>query len=259
MFPVLFQVGDFVLTSWHVFFVVAAFVAWSVLQFLRSQVVPELSAATVDRLFVFLYVAGYFGARIFSILTEDNVQSLPDFYRELTRFGAMTLYGGVIAVSLGLITFAYRRGISLSRLATLFAAPGLIAIGIGRIGCFLNGDDFGKALLNQSHPPFWAVKFPNLGDEVYRYPVQLWEAGFTILFGFALVVWMRSQKRYAFGVADAGVVGYTIVRFILEFYRGDERGQFFGTALSTSQGISLALLAIWIVYRSLFLIKNRQV
>lgn len=249
MVPVLFQVGDFVLASWHLFFVIGAFAGWYTLQSVRAFIVPELSAKAVDRLFVGLYLAGYFGARIFSIFTEDDIQSFADFFTELTRFGAMTLYGGIIAVAGVLILFAYRRALSLRRLAAFFAAPGLIAIGLGRIGCFLNGDDFGKAIADQYHPPVWAVRFPNLADGIYRYPVQLWEAAFGILFGLALVLWVRSRKEVSLCVADLGVAGYTIARFILEFYRGDERGQFFGTVLSTSQGISLILLILWIAYR----------
>lgn len=258
MFPVLFQAGDFVLASWHLFFVIGAFVGWYTLQSVREFVTPQLSAKAVDRLFVILYLAGYFGARIFSIFTEDDVASLGEFFTELTRFGAMTLYGGIMAVAAVLVAFAYLRDLSIRRLAAFFAAPGLVAIGLGRVGCFLNGDDFGKAIPDQYHPPAWAVRFPNLADGIYRYPVQLWEAAFGILFGLALVFWVRSRKDSALYLADFGVVGYTTVRFALEFFRGDERGQFFGTVLSTSQGISLVLLIAWIAYRIHHSAKNVQ-
>ena len=249
MVPIFFQVDDFVLASWHLFFVIGAFASWYTLHSIRSSIIPEISAKAIDRLFVVLYLAGYFGARIFSIFTEDDIRSLADFFTELTRFGAMTLYGGIIAVAAVSIVFSYRRGISVRRLAAFFAPPGLIAIGLGRIGCFLNGDDYGKAIADQYHPPIWSVRFPNLADGIYRYPVQLWEGAFGILFGLALALWARSRKAPALYLADLGVVGYTVGRFIFEFYRGDERGQFFGTVLSTSQGISLVLLISWIIYR----------
>lgn len=258
MYPILIEVGDFVLASWHVFFVLGAFAAWYALQSIRADIVPELSAGMMDRFFVVLYLLGYFGARIFSILTEDGAASIKEFFQGLMTFGAMTLYGGILAVALGVLLFSYQKKIRLFTLAALFSAPGLIAIGLGRIGCFLNGDDYGKAVPDNFHPPFYAVRFPNLEDGIYRYPVQLWEAAYGLFVGLLLIVFIKRYPRIKPHVADLGVLSYTIGRFFLEFFRGDERGQFFGTVLSTSQGISLVLLLIWIVYRVSMLRKPSQ-
>ncbi|MES2745800.1 MAG: prolipoprotein diacylglyceryl transferase family protein [Bdellovibrionota bacterium] len=249
MYPILLQIGDFILASWHVFFVLGAFAAWFALQAIRSVVAPELSASLIDRIFVLLYLTGYFGARIFSIVTEDNIQSIAEFFTQLVSFGAMTLYGGIIAVAVVLIVFARQKQLTILRLATLFGAPGLIAIGVGRIGCFLNGDDFGKAISDPSHPPAWAVRFPNLDDGIYRYPVQLYEAAMGIVIGLLLLLYLKKAKTHLSIAGDISVVTYTVGRFVLEYYRGDERGQFLGTSLSMSQGISLVLLSTWVVYR----------
>lgn len=249
MYPILFQSGEFVLASWHVFFVLGAFAGWFLLQSIRPDVLAEWSAGHVDKLFVALYLAGYLGARIFSIFIEDNVQSISEFFRQLLSFGAMTLYGGIIAVATVLIFYTKTYSFRVIETAKAFVGPGLVAIGIGRIGCFLNGDDFGRAVPDQIHPPTWAVRFPNLEDNIYRYPVQIWEALFGILWGLLIIVVIKRMPKISRFAADLGVVGYTSARFILEYYRGDERGQFFGTVLSTSQGISLVLLTLWIVYR----------
>jgi phosphatidylglycerol:prolipoprotein diacylglycerol transferase len=249
MHPVLLQVGDFVLASWHLFFVLGAFAAWFSLQAIREIVTPELSATLLDRLFVLLYLSGYFGARLFSIITEEEVASFSEFLHQLSSLGAMTLYGGVIAVACVLIAFSRRKGLSMLRAATLFGPPGLIAIGVGRIGCFLNGDDYGKVVSDPWNPPWWAVRFPNLDDQMYRYPVQLYEATLGIVGGLILVLYLNRAKSRLDTVGDIAVVTYTIGRFYLEFYRGDERGFFLETVLSTSQGISLILLIAWIIYR----------
>lgn len=249
MYPILFQTSGFALASWHVFFVLGAFAAWYALQSIRMDILPGVSASALDRGFVGLYILGYFGARIFSILTEDNISSVEEFFEGLITFGAMTLYGGIIAVALGVLVFCYWKNLSLYRLAAFFTGPGLIAIGIGRIGCFLNGDDYGRAVADNLHPPAYAVRFPNLADGIYRYPVQLWEAAFGLFFGLLCIVFIKRYPRIKPHVADIGVFSYTIGRFVLEFYRGDDRGQFLGTALSTSQGISLVLLALWVIYR----------
>jgi phosphatidylglycerol:prolipoprotein diacylglycerol transferase len=249
LYPIIVQYGDFVLASWHLFFVLGAFAAWFGINSLRSKILPELKERDLDRLFVMLYICGYFGARIFSILFEEKIYSPLAFAQALFSFGSMTLYGGIIAVAIATVIFARHQKIAIIRLASLFVGPGLIAIGIGRIGCFLNGDDFGKAIPDQLSPSWWTVQFPNLGDSIYRYPVQLWEAAFGILSGICLIFLAKRFPSRHLWVADAGVLAYTIARFVLEYYRGDERGFFMGSDLSTSQGISVLLLLIWIAFR----------
>lgn len=219
------------------------------MQSIRSSVVPAMSAGVLDKLFVLLYAAGYFGARIFSIAFDEQIFAPIDFFKALFRFGSMTLYGGIIAVTAVLIVYARRQALGLGVLARLFGGPGLIAIGIGRIGCFLNGDDYGAPISKQFAPSWWTVQLPNLDDAIYRYPVQLWESAFGIGFGVLLILFIKKFPGKSQWTADAAIVGYTIARFILEFYRGDDRGHFLATALSTSQGISILALALWIGFR----------
>jgi len=251
LYPILYQAGDFILASWHVFFVLGAFAGWYAMQAIRVQVAPVLSASALDKLFVILYASGYFGARIFSILFEDPLTGIGDFFKGLVSFGSMTLYGGILAVTLVLIIYARRHDLTLRNLAALFGGPGLIAIGLGRIGCFLNGDDYGAPIPDQYAPSWWTVQFPNLDDTLYRYPVQLWESAFGILFGLMLIVCIRRFQGRALWAGDAAVLGYAGGRYVLEMYRGDERGQFFETPLSTSQGISLVVVVLWCAYRVL--------
>ena len=61
--------------------------------------------------------------------------------------------------------------------------------------------------------------------------------------------------KYRYGTAFLGyIVYYSILRFLIEFLRGDDRGLFLWTALSPSQWVSLAagLAAAWAL-------KNRGV
>lgn len=239
------------------FFVLGAFAAWYGMQLIRSIIIPTFSEGQLDRLFVILYVAGYFGARIFSILFEDPLSGVNDFLRGLISFGSMTLYGGIIAVAVVLGIYAKRKKLSIVTLGSLFVGPGLIAIGVGRIGCFLNGDDYGAPIPDQLRPFWWAVQFPNLDDSIYRYPVQLWESAFGIAVGCMLIALAKRYPNKTLWIADAGVLSYTIARFILEYYRGDDRGLFWETQLSTSQGLSLVLLSIWIVFRIVSSLRYR--
>lgn len=239
MHPILFQWGNFVVPSWHAFFVLAALMGWWTLGLWGKLAWPEGQARWLDSLFLIAYIAGYTGARGLSILLEG--ESLSGFF----ELGSMTLYGGILLAALAAILYAYWKKLSVIRLADLALPSLMLGIAIGRIGCFLNGDDYGLPLPNQSVVPFWAVKFPNLNDELYRYPVQLAEA--AICLTIAGYGWSKRTllKRRPGEIGTIGIVGYAITRFVLEFYRGDDRGQIFTDLLSPAQIISILVILAW--------------
>ena len=127
----------------------------------------------------------------------------------LSWFGGFT---GGLAAGLAVIRM---KGLPL--LATLAAASPALAIGhaIGRIGCFLVGDDYGKV----SDLP-WAVAFPEgLPPTLDRvHPTQLYEAIPLFVIGGLLLTLRRKQTpdRRVFGVYLVLVGG---TRFLVEFLR----------------------------------------
>jgi phosphatidylglycerol:prolipoprotein diacylglycerol transferase len=239
MHPILFQWGSFVVPSWHAFFVLAALMGWWTLGLWGKLAWPEGQARSLDSLFLIAYIAGYTGARGLSILLEG--ESLSGFF----ELGSMTLYGGILLAALAAILYAQRKKLSIIRLADLTLPSLLLGIAIGRVGCFLNGDDYGRPLPNQLQIPFWAVKFPNLNDELYRYPVQLVET--AVCLTIAGYGWSKRTllKRRPGEIGTIGIVGYAITRFILEFYRGDDRGQILTDFLSPAQIISILVILAW--------------
>lgn len=120
---------------------------------------------------------------------------------------------------------------------------------IGRVGCFLTGCCHGRP----SSVP-WAVAFTSpaadVADEflgVPVHPTQLYEAaGELALFlfiAYRILPRVRAARlRMGTGFL-AYVLGYSALRFGLEFLRGDDRGHLLSAALSPSQWISLACAA----------------
>ncbi len=124
-----------------------------------------------------------------------------------------------------------------------------IALGqaIGRIGCFMAGDDYGSP----THLP-WAVTFthPDAAEiggaplGVPLHPVQLYESLICLAIFFFLV-WMTRRKRFDGQIILLYSGLYAVARFLLEFVRGDaDRGFLLGGLLSTSQFIALAVLLL---------------
>jgi phosphatidylglycerol---prolipoprotein diacylglyceryl transferase len=161
-------------------------------------------------------VGGLAGAKLLWVLEHVGHDTLTSLV--LARSG-MSWFGGVIGgIATGAVLLR-RAGIALAP-AMAAGAPAL-AVGqaIGRIGCFLVGDDYGHA----TDLP-WGVAFPNGTPpiDVHVHPTQLYEAVFLLMLYHTLTVW-RSR-----GVADASIVGRYLAlagtfRFALEFVRTNAR------------------------------------
>jgi len=194
MHPILFQFGSFVIPSWHVCFALAGIVAYFFLQRFRSKMGLEFSQ--VKKLFLICYVAGYFGARALSIIVEQPHLHHPQgFLFGLFQIGPMTFYGGFIVAAVSGFFYLFIKKQDWFAVGDVIAVACFLALGIGRIGCFLNGDDFGKPII--SGDPFWGVSFPVLKDSingVIRYPVQIMETAYVWLFVGAFLYFWQSLK-----------------------------------------------------------------
>lgn len=180
------------------------------------------------------------------ILILKNLGKLP-FMKALELiancFGGSVFYGGLFGSCLaGWIYMRIKKTAPAERRA--FADAYACAIPLfhtfGRLGCFFGGCCYGI----ESEFGFTVhgnTLSPGVND-VNRFPVALLEASLNLLlffFLFAISLRKRSGGRliFVYGLC------YSIIRFSVEFLRGDEiRGIWYG--LSTSQWISIVLFAV---------------
>lgn len=158
---------------------------------------------------------------------------------ELTANAGFVFYGGMIGGLIGTLTASRLFGIS-PRIYYTSAVP-FIPIGhaIGRIGCFLAGCCYGKP----SSLPI-AVRFPHsmsgVSPEIAVIPIQLIEAFGDLAIAIYLFAKYGNRADGDNSLLEYGAL-YAIMRFLLEFWRGDSiRGEF--GPFSTSQWISILLV-----------------
>jgi phosphatidylglycerol:prolipoprotein diacylglycerol transferase len=174
--------------------------------------------------------------------------------------GGLTYYGGLIAASAFGIWFLKREGVPIYRGMDIAAIGISLGLVFGRLGCFLGGCCFGthtEQPFGVTFPPFspasesqWRaglIRAPHL-PSLPVHPTQLYEAfGCLAITGF-LLCWLRPKKRFDGQVMLAFIGLYAVLRFTLEFWRADERGEFL--ALSTSQLLAIpALLLVATLWR----------
>jgi phosphatidylglycerol:prolipoprotein diacylglycerol transferase len=156
--------------------------------------------------------------------------------------GGLAYYGGfLLAAPVGL-WYARKKDLGVWRIADLTAPLIMFGLFFGRMGCFYNGCCYGRP----SDLP-WAMRFPGHAARVH--PTQLYEA-IGALAIYALLQFVIKPRKRAHGqVFGAMLVLYAVLRFVLEFFRDDERGAAAG--LSTSQwiGIPLLLLGVYVFVR----------
>ena len=157
----------------------------------------------------------------------------------LARSGGV-FYGGLITATLVAFWYIRRHKLPFWTTCDMFA-PG-IALGhvIGRLGCLMAGCCYGRP----TNVP-WAITFTdpfaaaNVGTplNVPLHPTQVYEAGAELIILIFLLVTERKGRPYPGRTFWGYMLLYAVSRFIIEFYRADERG--FVMGLSTSQFISV--------------------
>ena len=141
MYPILLDWQGIVLPTWYVCFLLAALAAlWAALK-LQPRVWPG-SGKDLINLYLICYLSGYLGARLLSLGIDDPCRGW-DCAAQLLQLGSLTLYGGVLlAFGLGFV-YVRAKKLPLREVLDCLVPALLLGVCVGRIGCFLNGDDYG--------------------------------------------------------------------------------------------------------------------
>lgn len=253
MYPEIFRIGDFPINTYGVLLAIGLMLALFAAS--KLAVRDGLPSDRIYDLGLWTIVGGLLGSKILMFFTEDNVNI---FSLDFLRSGGV-YYGGFIGGFVALCILIKFYKLPFWKVADAFA-PG-VALGqfFGRQGCFSAGCCWGKA----TNLP-WGVHFTEAGHEntgvpimdaagnaLHLHPTQLYES-FAMLAVFGILVYLHTKKRFNGQVLIGYMILYPIVRFTIEFFRDDPRGDLFGlttaTGLSTSQIISLIVALSAIVF-----------
>jgi phosphatidylglycerol:prolipoprotein diacylglycerol transferase len=265
VYPELFRLPEWVpflggdpITSFGVMMFLAFVVAGLVV---RSEL--ERKGHDGERAWDFLFMAvigGIVGAKLYYVLLNADRLQTEGLSFVFSR-GGMVWYGGFLLATALVVWEARRSPIPVARVADT-AAPALaIAYAVGRVGCFLVGDDYGRPTdswvgiaFPDGAPPtrvdileqqFGVTVDPALvekyGQVVPVHPTQLYEVGMSTLI-FAVLWALRGGGRpdgwlFMLWLALAGVE-----RFVVEIFRAKD-DRFFGI-FTLAQFISVGLVVV---------------
>lgn len=241
MYPVLFRIGAFEVTSFGVMVALGALAGlWTFRRELAASRLPE--SATDGAIAGVL--GGLIGSKLLWVAEHFGEEPLTAL---LFNRGGLSWFGGLAGgVGCALVFFIVR---GLPLVATIAAATPGLAVGhaIGRLGCFLVGDDYGKP----TDLP-WGVAFPRglPPTTAHVHPTQLYEAALLAVLAWALLRWRHR------GLSDCVVLGRYLVfagtiRFAIEFLRVDRRVLYgLSVAHLASAAIVVAGAYLWTTARA---------
>jgi phosphatidylglycerol:prolipoprotein diacylglycerol transferase len=149
----------------------------------------------------------------------------------------LSFFGGLALGSTAALGYFRARGLPVARAADAVAPIAPFLYAIARLGCFLNGDDYGPA----TNLP-WAIRFPQGSPPTLErvHPTPLYEIALMV----PVFLWLRTRRRARL---PAGSVAFELCilmgaeRFVVEFWRLGLPGP---AGLTTPQWLSLGLVAI---------------
>jgi len=259
MYAVLFEVFGRQIGTYGLFIIIGAAAAWGMIKILENKKDKD-----VPLVFLICICGGLIGAFLLRPITRipeiianwEQIRQIPLLIFISYFFGEIVFYGGLIGGAAAMILYCRIYKIPILPIVDLFAPALAVAHGFGRIGCFFGGCCYGIAV-HSSHR--FAVIFPpsSMGAPagVPLLATQLIEA--ASLFMLAAILAIVYKKTAGTGLAAClyGIL-YSILRFILEFYRGDMIRGIYGP-FSTSQYISMALFAVSITLFVLVIKKTK--
>jgi phosphatidylglycerol:prolipoprotein diacylglycerol transferase len=209
----------------------------------------RMSIKNEDVIFAIIYgIIGFIvGGKLLYLIIElplilQNIDRIIHDYQLLISLlsGGFVFYGGFIAGFLLMLFYCRRYQVPTSgMIATIIPIVPLVHA-FGRIGCFFAGCCYGIPYEGWMHIVFHrSLVAPN---EVSLFPVQLLES--AVNFGIFLFLYYSARKaKSATAILTSYLILYSIMRFFMEYLRGDSaRGFLLG--LSVSQWISILLLII---------------
>ncbi len=168
-------------------------------------------------------------------LEGESLKANIEYWEKLILSGGFVFYGGLIGAFLGAFRYCKHFKVPFyDAMETVIPTVPLFHA-FGRVGCFFSGCCYGMACDTPISVTFSnAVAAPN---GVPLLPVQLFEAGGNLILSAVLVI-LFFKENPRLSLSGLYLICYGVMRFVLEFFRGDAiRGGFMG--VSTSQWISI--------------------
>ncbi len=231
MYPTLFRIGDFTVTSYGVMLVLA-FIASAFVVALEWKRRGWDPAAAQDVALAAMF-GGIVGSKLYWALDNWDLFSVDPVGTLFSR-GGFTYLGGLAGGILAVVALIKVRRWPMGKAVDSCAIAVPVGNILGRVGCFLVGDDYGRT----TDLP-WGVAFPEGSPPTTEpvHPTQIYEILFTLPI-FGLLWWQRTKDLPDFFLFWEFCFLYGVQRFAIEIWRVNPE---VALGLTAAQWLSLTM------------------
>lgn len=252
MYPIVLELGPVTLYSYGLCMVVAFLAAIGLSVKASRKLAPETQVLSREQILDFACVSllgGIVGGRFFFVVLNWDFFIHAPLEVAAIWHGGLVWYGGFLGgVAAGWL-YVRSKQLSMLRAADFFIPAVALGHAIGRFGCFLNGCCYGRPT-----DAWCGILFP--GHHTPVIPTQLLEmAGLIALFGILHKLQRPKMLERPGRLFSLYLIGYALLRFFMEFLRGDQ--EVWGPGLTLQQLISIVMFAAGIFLHNMT--KNKAV
>lgn len=217
--PVALRIGPLAIRWYGIAYLLSFGLAWWLMAYRARHRRPPWSAERISDLVFYTALGAIVGGRLGHVVFYDLGSYLRDPLAILKVWqGGMSFHGGLIGSLVAIGYFARKQAMAFFQVADFLAPVVPVGLCLGRIANFVNGELWG---IPTDLP--WGVVFPDpSAGPVPRHPSQLYEAALEGVLLF-LALWVYSARaRPARAVSGLFLVGYGVLRFLVEFFKVPE-------------------------------------
>lgn len=247
--PILATIGPITI-HWYGFIVaMALLVAVSVATKLAKN--HKLKLDDVLDLSLWLIISGVLGARIYDVLIVDW-SYFSQHWNEILYIwqGGLAIHGGILGGLIALIIWCKINKQSIWLWLDIGAVVLPLAQAIGRFGNYFNSELFGGPT-NLPWGIFIDIK--NRPEQFigysYFHPAFLYEAILNLALFILLLIFYKKNRLQSGQIASLYLIGYGLIRFLMEFIRIDETGLMAGIRIPQLMSLIFIVSGI-IIYRN---------
>ncbi|MDA3927082.1 MAG: prolipoprotein diacylglyceryl transferase [Kiritimatiellae bacterium] len=257
MHSLLFQIGPIKIFSYGLCMALGFLCSWQVAVWLCKR--SGKNADQLTSMLTGLMLSAIVGARLAYVIEHWHAEFAAS-PASILRFdqGGLMFYGGFILASIFTLIYIKIKKINLFELSDVILTVLPLGHAFGRIGCFMHGCCYGKITQSKTgvcfpkfSPAWWEQSSSNpplipesATQSLPVIPTQLIESAATLtLFIVLFILFPKKYKKLGF-ITGVYLIAYAIIRFMIEFLRGDPRAAV--GPLSISQTISIGLIAVGI-------------
>ena len=243
MYPVLLEFGPVKIFTYGLLVATGFFVAIGLAT--RQGAKEGANPQTILDLCFYILLSAILGARILYVIVEYRYFVFAPLDVFKVWKGGLVYYGGLIAAVLVAVIYLKKHQLPLWSTADILAPSIAVGQAIGRWGCLFAGCCYG---IPTNQP--WGIVFIDprslAPGNVTLHPTQIY-LSLNAFFIFTILIWIRKRKKFEGQIFWSYGVLYSIGRFLIEYFRGDDRGFVVNNILSTSQFISIFTCVISVV------------